>query len=404
VKRIDTKVQLKLESGKTITVPLDKLSHADQKYVAKIAKIEAKQSPGKVKRPVEKKQVKIHGGEAAIRKGLAETTSLEFIETPLHDVIAYLRDVTRTEIVLDRAALKRAGIRDNAPVSANQKRVTLREALDLLLEPLKLTWDVKHEVILITTEVERENNLVAVVYRVAPKSDFEALLDNIETAVAPQSWDRAGGPGMIIGFGRALVVSQTRRIHLQIAKTYGKHLRALPPGGVAIPMRELRQEAKLEFQKKPLKDVIFELKKKYKLAIELDKKAIEEIGIGADTPVTFRVEGVSVFSAIDLLLKRVDTSLTWTIDKQRVIVTTREVARKTLIARVYDVRDLSFRGDLEPLRDVLLMSLAPDSWNENGGAASMRAGPAAGTIAVVQTMHVHLEIDRLLKNLRQLGK
>ena len=399
------KVVLKKKDGQTISVPLGKLSKADRAFVAKQT---AKKPAGKVKRPskkpVEKKQPKIHGGEAAIRKGLAKTLPLEFIETPLSDAIAFLRDVSRTEIVLDRYALERADISADAPVSANKKRVTLREALDLILEPLKLTWDVKHEVILVTTEEQHENNLLAVVYQVAPKSDVEALLENIETTVAPKSWDVAGGPGVIVDFGRALVVNQTRQVHRQITKTYGKHLRPLPRTSVTIPHRELKQEAKLQFKDKSLQEVLGELKKRYKLAIDLDKTALEEIGIGADTSVTFDVEGVSLRSALDLMLMQIDTSLTWTLNKQRVIITTREAAEKKLIPSIYNVRDLSFRGDLEPLMEVLLASVAPDSWDENGGPAALGTGPAAGTLAIAQTVQVHLEIDRLLRDLRKLGK
>ena len=213
-----------------------------------------------------------------------------------------------------------------------------------------------------------------------------------------------GGPGVIVDFGRALVVSQTRQVHLQIAKAYGKHLRPLPRTPVTIPHRELKQEAKLQFKDKSLQEVLGELKKRYKLAIDLDKKALEEIGIGADTSVTFDVEGVSLRSALDLMLMQIDTSLTWTLNKQRVIVTTREAAEKKLIPSIYNVRDLSFRGDLEPLMEVLLASVAPDSWDENGGLAALGAGPAAGTLAIAQTVQVHLEIDRLLRDLRKLGK
>ena len=104
------------------------------------------------------------------------------------------------------------------------------------------------------------------------------------------------------------------------------------------------------------------------------------------------------------MLSSAGKSLTWTVDGKRLIITTQEAAEKKLITKTYQVRNFVVGGNLDLLLEVITTSLVPDSWNANGGLASVRADPAAGTITVAQTVQAHLEIDRFLKNLRQLGK
>jgi len=263
---------------------------------------------------------------------------------------------------------------------------------------------VKHEVILVTTEEERENHLLAVVYQTSANSQIEKLATSIKATAMPVSWDVSGGPGSIEVFGRALVVSQTRQVHEQIAIAFKKFVRPVPMGTVAFPMRELLQQAEIDFLEKPLNDVLDELQEKYKLAIGIDKNELADAGIRADVPVTISVAGVSLRSAIELILRRTDLSLARTNDKKRLIVTTEESAEMKLIRIVYNVQDLAITGKFSPLIEVLMVSLVPYSWDVSGGPATLRAGPAAGTLAISQTVQVHLEIDRLLKNLRQLGR
>ena len=55
--------------------------------------------------------------EATIVEQLREPTAMEFIETPLEDVVAYLKDLHGIEIQLDRKALEDANLGGDAPVT-----------------------------------------------------------------------------------------------------------------------------------------------------------------------------------------------------------------------------------------------------------------------------------------------
>ena len=121
------------------------------------------------------------------------------------------------------------------PVSREVEETSLRSALRMLLEPLKLTWTVDNEWVLVTTPEKASNLLVVRVYPVEdllgtpdpmnPRANrYEPLAQKISKAIAPTSWGEVGGPGGISQFNPsgALVISQTLEVHEKIAKLLAK--------------------------------------------------------------------------------------------------------------------------------------------------------------------------------------
>src|SRR5256885_5898280 len=92
--------------------------------------------------------------EASIRAALDQKTDIKFVETPFSGVIDDLKQRHGIEIQLDHRALDDASIPMNTPVTRSIKGVTLRSALNLLLDPLDLTYAVQNGVLMITTEAE----------------------------------------------------------------------------------------------------------------------------------------------------------------------------------------------------------------------------------------------------------
>ena len=105
--------------------------------------------------------------ERRIRSALDQPTEVEFVETPLSDVVDFLKDKHDVEIQLNKRALDDEGVATDAPVTMNLHGISLRSALRLMLDPLGLTYIVKNEVLLITTKTEAETDLVTKVYPVA---------------------------------------------------------------------------------------------------------------------------------------------------------------------------------------------------------------------------------------------
>jgi hypothetical protein len=82
---------------------------------------------------------------ADIKAALSDPTAMEFTDTPLCDVIEYLKDYHHQkhpafEIVLDTKALNELGVTSDTPITKNLKGIKLRSALRLLLRDLGLTF------------------------------------------------------------------------------------------------------------------------------------------------------------------------------------------------------------------------------------------------------------------------
>ena len=87
---------------------------------------------------------------------LRSPTQLEFTDTPLSDVIDYLKDYHGVEIQLDKRILDEAGIGTDIPITRSLKGVSLRSALKLTLKPLGLDYVAANGVILITTKADAD--------------------------------------------------------------------------------------------------------------------------------------------------------------------------------------------------------------------------------------------------------
>ncbi len=105
--------------------------------------------------------------EKRIEEALRSPTQIEFVETPLSDVVDYLRDYHKIEIQLDKKALGDVNIGTDTPVSKTLRGISLKSALRLMLRELQLTYIIQNEVLLITTPEEADARLVTKVYPVA---------------------------------------------------------------------------------------------------------------------------------------------------------------------------------------------------------------------------------------------
>jgi hypothetical protein len=159
-------------------------------------------------------------------------TPLEFVETPLNNLMQVIAEEYDIPVQFDNAALEAVAQSPETEVTVSVGDVSLRSALDLIFRGTEdLTYIVDNEVLLITTEDEANMRLEVRVYRVddllvpdpgigilAGDADYDSLVDLIVANVERQSWSENGtGQGEIRPFAPGmLVVSQTRRVHEQI--------------------------------------------------------------------------------------------------------------------------------------------------------------------------------------------
>ena len=343
--------------------------------------------------------------EGAIEAALAEPSAIEFVDTPLEDALRFLGHQHRVPVYLDRRALDDEGIAPGVPVTARRGRCDLATALDEILKPLDLAWQVRCEHLFITTKSVEESWCEPRVYQVLRLTAFDELVQDLIRNIDPESWCGVGGPGSLAALPpAALVIAQTQCNHRAIERHYAGWLRRVRvPHAATVPglvhravAKALSEPTTVEFVETPLEDVASFLEAQHEVEFLFDARALDDVGLARDVPVTLSLERVCLRHALCLLLSPLD--LTWVPDKNAIRITTPEAAEIELVG--YRVDDLVQRFGAAALQEAICQCVAPDTWETVGGAGSIHMG-VRGTLDVRQTYHVHQQIAQLLAALRQ---
>ncbi len=173
----------------------------------------------------------------------------------------------------------------------------------------------------------------------------------------------------------------------------------------------LEQPTSLEFTEESFSNIIDHLKAVHKIEIVFDSATLEEVGFATDKQVTVSLKGVSLRSALDLLLRA--EGLVFTVWDELLLITTPERRDSCLIVEVYDVADLvacrDEKGqpwdDYDAVMELITTQIEPTSWDAVGGPASVSPAPLGSAKAIVVTHHseVHRKIDQLLARIREIG-
>jgi hypothetical protein len=171
--------------------------------------------------------------ENDIEAALKEPTIIEFVETPLKDVVEYLKDTHKVEIQLDVAGLKEAGVEDEAPTTKNIRGVPLNCSLTMILDDIGLGWEVRNDILLITNHGRLVEHRTTKLYEVGDliathdasgqsKDDYDSLVKVITATVAPDSWTAKSAPasikGATLGGAKVLSVSAPYAVHREVAE------------------------------------------------------------------------------------------------------------------------------------------------------------------------------------------
>ena len=83
-------------------------------------------------------------------------------------MLDYLANLAAINLHIDPQGLAEEGVTSDTPVTINLRNdIMLKSALNLILEPLHLSYVVKDEVLKITSEQMRDGQVYAVTYNVA---------------------------------------------------------------------------------------------------------------------------------------------------------------------------------------------------------------------------------------------
>jgi hypothetical protein len=82
---------------------------------------------------------------------LNRETQIDVVETPLDIVCLHIEQSHKIKVVIDEAALKKAGISLEITISAKLTAISVRECLFELFDPHGLTYKIRPDGVLITT-------------------------------------------------------------------------------------------------------------------------------------------------------------------------------------------------------------------------------------------------------------
>jgi len=191
-------------------------------------------------------------------------------------------------------------------------------------------------------------------------------------------------------------------------------------------------KAPLEYDGDILSDVCAQIADEYKLPIQFDSAALDEIAISPETEVTLApLRKVALRSALNMIFRQPGLEdLTFIIEDEVLLITTNERANETLQVIIYRVDDFDLskathrgggRGmgsgggggfgggamsqsdsiDYSSLTKVITTTVEFDSWKASGTGEGEIQLMKPGMLVISQTRGVHVKIEQLLDQLRE---
>ncbi len=185
-----------------------------------------------------------------------------------------------------------------------------------------------------------------------------------------------------------------------------------PPEIGSSPTREaaerilsaLDEQTVLEFKLTTLKEAFDYIAELHNIPILIDENALDDLGLATDEQISFDSGGVSLQSALHLILEPL--GLDYTIRDEVLMITSASVAAAELDTRVYDLAGIvPGVGDALPAEDIikmLIQTTTPDAWEEWGGPGVAIGVPQDSSKMIVsQSQRVHEEVVDFLYQLRR---
>ncbi len=165
-------------------------------------------------------------------------------------------------------------------------------------------------------------------------------------------------------------------------------------------------DERIELKEQPLEKVLEFLQKLLGSDFRVDKKAIEELQLTYETPISVSLpRGLTKRTVARRILG--DVGLAYIIKEERIEVTSAERANKEVTTQTYQIDDLlglsdpttfRFGGAMSPPRmdatarfliEMIQSQVEPNSWDKNGGPGSITYFAATRTLIVRNTAEVH---------------
>ncbi|MFP6617548.1 MAG: hypothetical protein VCB26_14185, partial [Candidatus Hydrogenedentota bacterium] len=167
----------------------------------------------------------------------------------------------------------------------------------------------------------------------------------------------------------------------------------------------LNRRGTWDFAEVPLNDVIAFVGSTSNIDTVIDFRALVDMGIPSDAPITCHQKDISLRSFLRIVLG--ELGLTHEIHNGALWITTREEAEANMSVRTYAVGDLIRMGvefgepayGCDSLMELIMGFLEPDSWDQLGGPGAIDA--IYGTLVVSHVGEIHERLAQFLAAYRQ---
>jgi hypothetical protein len=295
-------------------------------------------------------------------------------------------------------------------------RFTLRDALDGLLNPSYLAYEIRGSSLVFTTQDAIADHLQTVTYSLPAmeQTTEDEWVNLIAQCIERHAWDEVGGRGHLEPAAGALVVVHSSAVHrkLRAALAILSELESPPesleprwllppcdPAGRRQMLARLDQEVSVAAQHQPLSQLVADLARQHGISLGIDAERIAEAGVSIEQPVTLKMESVALRSVLAELLNQLELAISDRGDS--LVITTPEKAEDELPVVAYPVHDLVWYDglvDFDSLIELITTNVAPNSWSE--GNNNVMSSLGTGWLVLPQTPDAHTQVESLLTRLR----
>ena len=285
--------------------------------------------------------------EERLYAALGQVMKFQFNETPLNQVVDFLRaEQPGVRIVLNSKRLEESGIKIDVPITCDLPPATLGEQLDLILKQHGLKYEIRDDLIHITSEGDADSRLEMVVYDTRLLIDPEfGILDKhqlrslIVDLIEPDSWVRAVGETSIRTYRGLLFVNHTDTAQLRIERLLHAMETHCMPGMPSVPPlvrieqpaagklleEKLQTVVDIDYCGVPVRRVLEDLAARLDFPVWTDEVEVSTVWPGApsafgfpspgggaadvdypnvlDAPVSLSAKGITLSGALDRLLR-----------------------------------------------------------------------------------------------------
>ena len=356
------------------------------------------------KPPVQVPQAVIVVDDELFPAFLTKPTNVNFADTPLTEVCAFLEEEHQVPVRLRRVALNDNGFDVETPVNLSLNGLTLEEVLNHLTRQLALSWHVDRGVVQIGPHDEFRfiNRSFDLDSLIDADHASEELVDVLRVAVGP--WDDESEGGTTAVIGGSVIVRQTYQNQRRIAQVLAAIKQRQPMVALGVCSgRErlfstLQSPGTIEFNEVPFQEALNFLAEAHVVPIVIDVRALEDSGLASDLPVTAKLNNRPLAQLLDATLS--ELGLSWYIRNGVILVTTSDAEDNELLTIVYDLSDFADAGMLTQLSEAILTT-TNGSWEQTSGEGGKLAQFGNRGLVIVQRDRVHLEIQTMIERLRR---